>query len=145
MKNPGVLPGQLSLMIICIRKEYKMNKKISILIVEDEFIIALRMKMELSKMGFIICDTIAKGENAVDFVKIKNPDIVLMDINLQGEMDGIEAAEKILSFSTSAIIFVTGYPDEELRLRAEKLIPAGYFIKPVNIDKIVSVINSVCR
>ncbi len=115
----------------------------NILIVEDEFIIALRMKMEFSKMGYTIIDTTARGEDAVEIVRLKTPDIVLMDINLQGEMDGIEAAAQIHSFSTTSIIFVTGYPDKKLKLRAEKLKPAGYFIKPVNIYTIASVINSV--
>lgn len=125
------------------RKEFRMNKNISILIVEDEYLIALRMKKELESRGYTICNTTAKGEAAVEIVRAKHPNIVLMDINLQGEMNGIEAADKILSFSKTSIIFVTGYHVNELRLRAGILKPAGYFIKPVNITEITSTINSI--
>ena len=122
-----------------------MNKSISILIVEDEFFIALNMQIELEKIGYRICDITAKGEEAIEIVRLENPDIVLMDINLAGKMDGIEAAREILSFSAASIIFITGYANEELRTRAEELNPAGYFIKPANIRDIDSVINSVCK
>ncbi|HNY12905.1 MAG TPA: response regulator, partial [Candidatus Wallbacteria bacterium] len=72
-----------------------MDKTISVLIVEDEAFSALYLEDALSIAGYTICDTVATGEGAVAIAENKTPDIILMDIRLAGEIDGIEAASRI--------------------------------------------------
>lgn len=102
-----------------------------ILLVEDEAITAIMMKVNLTGMGFTVSDTCAKGEDAVESVRSDGPDLILMDINLVGEIDGIEAARRILQDRPVPVIFVTGYSDGQYYDRAMQLDPAGYLIKPV--------------
>ncbi len=120
-----------------------MKDKIKILIVEDEILTARCMQMELGNLGYDVCKPVAKGEEAIVNVEKEKPDLVLMDIRLASEMDGIEAAEKILSFCEVLIIFMTGYQDEHFMKRAGKLNPAAYLIKPVEVYDVESVIESL--
>lgn len=119
-----------------------MKEKIKILIVEDEAIVAMRLRMELNNSGYEVCKPVATGKNAIKSVENEKPDMVLMDIRLAGEMDGIEAAQEILSRYETSIVFMTGYTDEDLMERAKKLKPTAYLIKPVGVYEIESVIDS---
>ena len=74
-----------------------MADKFKVLIVEDEFLTAKSLKMDLEKLGLNVLDPIAKGEDSVPVAIQENPDLILMDIRLAGGLDGIEAAEEILS------------------------------------------------
>jgi two-component system, response regulator PdtaR len=85
---------------------------------------------------------VASGEEAVEIAALEKPDVVLMDINLKGELNGIQAAEQIVVKYNVPIIFMTGYSDEELRKQAEKLNPLGYFLKPVNMNEIFYTIDN---
>ena len=120
-----------------------MTNGIRVLIVEDEFLIALHMETSLMELGHTVCGTTSSGEDAVRLAREEEPDVVIIDINLQGEMDGIETAGRIRSFSTTAVIFVTGYSDRDLKSRAEEMKPLAYFIKPVSVDQIISAFNKV--
>ena len=84
-----------------------------ILVVEDEVITAIDIQRRLKNLGYIIPVTVSSGEEAIKKVKENNPDLVLMDINLKCEMDGIEAASKIHSFSDIPVIFLTAYADDK--------------------------------
>ena len=116
--------------------------KFKILIVEDEFLIALELKKSLSQSGYAVCGPVASGQEAVESARTESPDMVLMDIRLMGDMDGIEAARQIGTFSSASIIFATGYPDPDLKARAMALKPAAYLIKPVEISDIEAAIQS---
>lgn len=116
-------------------------RKTRILVVEDEAIIALHLTRKLAGAGFDICGSTGSGEDAVSMARTLEPDVVLMDINLIGEMDGIEAARNIGAFSRARIIFTTGHPDPEMRARAMSLNPAAYLDKPVEIGSIESAIR----
>ncbi len=120
-----------------------MKGKIKILIVEDEVITARFMQIRLGSLGYDVCKPVAKGEEAIVSAEKEKPDLILMDILLAGEIDGIDAAEKILSFCEIPIIFITGYQDEVYMKRAGKLNPAAYLIKPIDIYDIESVIKSL--
>lgn len=72
-----------------------MRKKIKILIVEDEVIIAQFLKIELEDSGYEVCSFVASGEEAIIEAKEKNPDLILMDIHLSDKIDGIEAVCKL--------------------------------------------------
>jgi len=116
--------------------------KPKILIVEDESLIALQLEIKLSKMGYEICSLSASGEEAIYAAKNDHPDVILMDIRLIGEMDGIEAARQIGQFSRTPVIFTTGYPDNSLKERAMKLKPSAFLIKPIEIQTIDKVIRT---
>jgi two-component system, response regulator PdtaR len=119
-----------------------MKEKIKILIVEDEVIVAMRFEIFFVRRGYEVYKTVASGEEAVEIAALEKPDVVLMDINLKGELNGIQAAEQIVVKYNVPIIFMTGYSDEELRKQAEKLNPLGYFLKPVNMNEIFYTIDN---
>ncbi len=117
-------------------------KKLKILIVEDESLIALALRMSLIEAGYEVCEMVASGEQAIESARKEDPDVVLMDTRLTGDMDGIEAARQISAFSSALIIFTTGYQDSNLRGQAMALDPAAYLIKPVEICEIEEAIRS---
>lgn len=112
-----------------------------IMIVEDEAITALMMEFELRNYGFQICKKAATGIKAIAAAKSENPDLILMDIQLSGEMSGIDAAKEIKTIRDIPVIFITGYPDQDIRNRAMAVNPAGYLIKPFQIAELLDIIN----
>lgn len=108
-----------------------MSEKNRLLIVEDEAIPAMMLKQEMEKAGYEVFKPVATGETAVEVARKNRFDLVLMDINLAGRMDGIEAAAQIMSFSDTPIVFVTGFSDETVKQRANALKPAGFLTKPI--------------
>ncbi|MCD4818396.1 MAG: response regulator [Candidatus Cloacimonetes bacterium] len=120
-----------------------MKKKIRILIVEDEVIIAQSLKLELENEGFEVCSFVASGEEAISEAKEKKPDVILMDIHLFGEIDGIEAALEIIAYKKNPIIFMTGYSESNIFVRAQKVNPIAYLHKPVEIYNLKPVIESI--
>lgn len=117
-------------------------KKIRILLVEDEAIIAYNLSMELELEGYTICGCVACGNNAIQKSREENPDLILMDISLQGDMDGILTMEKIRKQQDIPVIFMTGYSQPELSEQAEKLNPLGYFSKPIDVNRITPIIKN---
>ncbi len=105
-----------------------MKKKI--LIVEDEIIIAESISSTLSKFGYDVSGIVSFGEDAVEFAGEFHPDLVLMDIQLEGKMNGIEAAEIIYSKYNYPIIFLTAQTEEETLKDAAATNPFGYILKP---------------
>jgi len=101
-----------------------------ILICEDEHIVALDIKRHLERFGYEVCGTWASGEDAVLACGISRPDLVLMDIRLQGQLDGIEAARLIYEKYAIPVIHLTAYADEETLTLAKQSRPFGYIIKP---------------
>lgn len=119
----------------------KSTKPSVVLIVEDEVFIALSLEQELKNAGFSVCKRVATGEAAINAAAEYHPDIILMDIRLSGNSDGIEAAEKIRMASDASIIFMTGYQDDELDKRVKKLNPIGVFVKPIDIKSIIRLLR----
>lgn len=95
-----------------------MSSEKKIQIVEDEAVTAMLFEKVLTKRGYSVGEIASTGEEAVALVRQNSPQIVLMDIRLIGDMDGIDAARKIRSFCSCLIIFVTGYSDDSLRDQA---------------------------
>lgn len=106
--------------------------KAKILVVEDERIIASGIKKDLESMGYAVADIASSGLQAIDIAGMEKPDLVLMDIVLKGDMDGIEAAHEIINRFNIPIIYLTAYADEEILERAMITEPYGYLIKPFN-------------
>lgn len=101
-----------------------------ILIVEDEGIVAEDIRRSLQKLGYVVSSVVSSGEAAVKKAEESNPDLVLMDIVLQGEMDGIEAAEHIRTRFNIPVVYLTAYSDGKTLGRAKITEPFGYIIKP---------------
>jgi CheY-like chemotaxis protein len=120
-----------------------MIKKIKILIVEDEIITAKSLKRDLEAFGYEILKPIPKGEDAVPVAIRENPNLILMDIRLAGGLDGIEAAERIILKKNIPIVFMTGYTTEEIKERASKVNPIDYLEKPVDINKVQQIIDTI--
>jgi len=107
------------------------DTQIKILVVENERIVAWELSERLKSLGFIVCATAATGEDAVTFAKQYKPNLVLMDIMLDGEMDGIEAAQIIRSLLNLPVIFCSAF-SEDMRDRAQAASPLGFLEKPLN-------------
>ena len=101
-----------------------------IMIVEDESIVAMGIKHKLEDLGYKIVGIEATGEGAVNTALKTEPDLILMDIVLKGDMDGIEAAQMIHCNLDTPIIYITAYSDEEVLRRARITEPYGYILKP---------------
>ena len=104
--------------------------KANVLVVEDERIIALELKDILKNLGHDVITIVSSGEEAVAKAGELEPDLILMDIMLQGEMDGIEAAAQIIKYFDIPIIYLTAYSGDELLARARQTEFYGYLIKP---------------
>ena len=105
-------------------------EKAQVLIVEDDGIIAMDLESRMKQLGYGVTGVAGYGEQAIEKVKENTPDVVLMDIILKGEIDGIEAAEEIRTQYDIPVIFITGYADKERLKRAKLAYPFGFIIKP---------------
>lgn len=104
---------------------------IKILVVEDEMIIAANISMQLTEMGHEVIGIIPRGEDALNHIKRNRPDIVLIDIQLKGELDGIEIAQKMQEHHNDlAIIYLTANADEANFNRAKLTHPYAFISKP---------------
>ena len=101
-----------------------------LLVVEDEVLVARDIQARLQRMGYEVVGTVARGEDAVSTALAESPDLILMDINLKGEMDGIEAATQINEVRSVPVIYCTAYSNEEVLERAKITSPFGYVLKP---------------
>ena len=104
--------------------------KTRILVVEDELIVAENIKKILEDMGYTVTGLATSGIEAINIAEEDRPDLVLMDIVIQGEMDGIDAANKIRSRFGTPIVYLTAYADDKTLERAKISEPFGYIIKP---------------
>ncbi len=105
-------------------------KDIKVLIVENEMIVAMMIKLKLANMGYCVAGVVTTGEEAIHLVNEELPDLVLMDIWLKGKMDGVEAAMRIRRGHNVPIVFLTGDSSQETRNRAELINPSGFLYKP---------------
>jgi PAS domain S-box-containing protein len=109
-----------------------------VLIVEDEGIVALSIRETLKKLGYVVTGICATGEDAIQKTGETLPDVVLMDIHLKGDMDGISATEKISGLYDIPVIYLTAYTDDETLNRAMKTRPHSYLVKPFNERELYS-------
>ena len=101
-----------------------------ILIVEDDPIVADHIKRILQHLKYDVIGVFAEGDEALNFLKDKRADLVLMDINLKGNMDGIETAYAIKTYYDIPIIFLTAFSDEDTLNKVKKIKPSAFIIKP---------------
>jgi CheY-like chemotaxis protein len=104
--------------------------KINVLVVEDESIVSKDIQHSLKKLGYNVVGASSTGEKAIELAGEERPDIILMDIMLKGDMNGIEAAERIKELYSIPIVFLTAYADESTLSKAKITEPYGYILKP---------------
>lgn len=105
-------------------------EKLNIFIVEDESIVAKDIQNNLIKLGYNVLGIANNGKDAIEQIKETNPDVVLMDIMIKGDLTGIEVAEQIRKHVSVPVIFLTAYADESTLSRAKVTEPYGYILKP---------------
>lgn len=115
--------------------------KARIMIVEDESIVVIDLKATLRDLGYEIAAVASTGEKAILKAGETRPDLVLMDIRLKGEMDGIQAAEQIKDRFDTPVIYLTAYADEATLQRAKVTTPYGYLLKPFEDRELHSTIE----
>ncbi len=118
-------------------------KTSKILIAEDEMITSIDIKNILQNDGYEVVGTVTTGEEALQQVIDKRPDVVLLDITLQGKMDGIETARRIKAEYDIPIIYVTAHSDNATLERAKITEPGGYILKPLKKEDLRSTIETV--
>ncbi len=102
-----------------------------ILIVEDEAIFATSMQRVLIRSGYSVPEPVSTGEEAIKIAKMEKPDLVIMDVMLEGDIDGIEAASNIRSVHEIPIVFISGYQEQNLVDRAKAVGASIYLAKPL--------------
>ena len=116
--------------------------RIKILVVEDQTIVALNIKNKLKNLGYDVPCTAVSGEEAIKEAELKKVDLVLMDIMLKGNMDGIEAARIIKSRFGIPVIYLTACPDCETLERAKAAEPEVYMSKPFKEEDLCETIEA---
>ena len=116
------------------------RSNVSILIIEDEMIIALDIESKLIKLGYDVAGIMSSGDQAVDYLSFNDPDLVLCDIMIKGAQDGIDVAEAV-RHKKIPFIFLTSLSDRHTVSRAQRVMPYGYIVKPFNERDLFSAIE----
>jgi two-component system, response regulator PdtaR len=118
-----------------------MSQAVKIMIVEDESIVAMDLGFRLQKEGYEVVGTADNSEEAISLFKEQQPDLVLMDININGPKDGIETAKAIKKIQEIPLIFLTAFSQQEYVNRAKDVNPSAYLVKPFNNDSLYTSIQ----
>lgn len=114
-----------------------------VMIVEDEAITAMATGAMLKRLGHVVAASVSSGQAALDAFRRQAPDLVLMDIRLHGDMDGIETARLIRRDSDVPVIFVTAYVDEGTRRLAAETSPLAVVAKPLDEYELASLLATL--
>jgi CheY-like chemotaxis protein len=117
-------------------------KPATILVVEDERIVAKDLQMRLGKLGFAVPETAHSGEEAIRKAGALRPQLVLMDIHLKGSVDGLEAARRIRETLKIPVLFLSAFGDERTLHEAKLLDPVGYLGKPVEDQQLYAALHA---
>ncbi len=101
-----------------------------IMVVEDERIVAMHLRQELTKLGYQVVGVVGSGKQALEKVNELHPDVLLMDIHIEGELDGIETAAQLPEDLQIPVVFLTAYSEDATLARARAMKPYGYLVKP---------------
>ncbi|OUL34843.1 response regulator [Nostoc sp. 106C] len=118
------------------------SKNIQVLIVEDEYILAINLQESLESLGYTVVDIADSAIAAIEKATELQPNLILMDIRLRGEIDGIQAAEQIWNHLQIPIIYVTGHSDKSTVERATLTSPFGYILKPIREQELYVAIQT---
>ena len=112
-----------------------------VLVVEDESLVAEELRRALMRAGYEVTGICRSGTDAIEAVRLQQPDLVLMDVQLAGPMDGVEAATRIQREHGRPVVFLTAHADERTVLRARAAQPYGYLLKPFHESELRSVVE----
>ena len=112
-----------------------MNKS-KVLIIEDESITAMELQKKLQLWGYPDPIAVASGENALELLEKVKPDLLLVDIKLQGDLDGIETVQEIKKKKDIPVIYITSFLDKDITQKAKATRPYSYLIKPLNMNEL---------
>lgn len=118
------------------------KETVRVLIVEDEYILAINLQENLESLGYTVLDIADSGQMAIEKATELLPNLILMDIRLRGEMDGIQAGEQIWLRLQIPIIYVTGHSDKSTVERATLTSPFGYILKPIKEQELYVAIQT---
>lgn len=118
-----------------------MSEPLKIMIVEDEAIVALDLSMRLEQEGYAVTGIADNSDEAEELFRSNPPDLLLMDININGTRDGIETAKRLKQIQEVPIIFLTAFSQSEYVNRAKEINPAAYLVKPFNADSLYTSIQ----
>ncbi|WP_066375249.1 hybrid sensor histidine kinase/response regulator [Anabaena sp. CA = ATCC 33047] len=128
--------------MISVSSNTQNTKTIKVLVVEDEYILAINLQESLESLGYTVVDLADTAEAAIEKATQLHPNLILMDIRLRSEMDGIQAAEYIWNHLQIPIIYVTGHSDKSTVERATLTFPFGYILKPVREQELYVAIQT---
>ena len=114
---------------------------ISILIIEDEGVVAHDIARRVRKLGYDVADIKTGSEQALNYLAIHTPDLILCDIMIDGPKDGIEVAEEVFHSKKIPLIFLTALSDRSTLERAKKVLPYGYIVKPFDNHDLLTAIE----
>jgi PAS domain S-box-containing protein len=120
----------------------KVNGAARILIVEDEAILAEDLGISLENLGYAVIGEVSTGEQAIKLAQELRPDLILMDIKLQDDIDGIEAADRIRATLDIPVVYLTAYGEKDVLERAKRTEPYGYLGKPISLTEMRSTIET---
>lgn len=108
------------------------KSKGTVIVVEDDMLLSLVETRTVERLGYEVVDKAISGEEAIQKIKAHDPDAVIMDISLKGEMDGIEVVSRVRSFSNVPVIYLSGNGDKLNKERARKTGYIDFLVKPIN-------------
>ena len=108
--------------------------KFKIEIVEDELLVALEVKLQLLNMGYDVTGIASNSMDALSLASETNPDVILMDISIKGDIDGIETAKLAKSKFGIPSVFISAFSEAETKKRIDELSPLGYMPKPIDYN-----------
>lgn len=114
-----------------------------ILIVEDDQILSIVQTKYLQKMGFVVVASVTNGLDAIKAVKLHKPDVIIMDVRIEGDLDGIDTMREIQKFSSIPVIYSTGNSESSILIRAKETNIKGFLIKPINYNQLEELINNI--
>ncbi|MDZ8108201.1 MAG: response regulator [Nostoc sp. DedQUE12a] len=128
--------------MIGIASNSNVNQTVGVLVVEDEYILAINLQESLESLGYTVLDIADSAELAIEKATQLRPNLILMDIRLGGEIDGIQAGEQIWLHLQIPVIYVTGHSDKSTVERATLTSPFGYILKPIKEQELYVAIQT---
>jgi len=122
-------------------REKRLEVPVRILVVEDDFLVAMQMESALTEAGFEVAGIASSGEDAVELALGERPRLAVMDIRLAGDRDGIDTAVQLFSQQGIRCIFATAHHDEHARRRAAAAAPLGWLHKPYTMESLVGLVR----
>ena len=115
---------------------FRMKRRPRIFFVEDDPVLAKVLSWRLDKLGFAVCGSSADGTEAVGLIMEKKPDLVLLDIELGGHIDGIDVGKILCTKTEIPFIYLTSHTESRYLARAKETVPEGYIVKPFSAEQL---------